>query len=59
MMEGKRSKRYFLNLLGNAAIIFASYLLAVFIRYHIFAKETDTLIKPFHCLFCLLHWFML
>jgi len=47
MMEGKRSKRYFLNLLGNAAIIFASYLLAVFIRYHIFAKETDTLIKPF------------
>ena len=47
MMGGKRSKGYFLNLLTNAAIIFASYFLAVFFRYKIFKTETDTMIKPF------------
>ena len=46
-MDGKRSKGYLLNLVINAAIIFVSYLLAVFVRYKLFVTESDTLIKPF------------
>ena len=53
-MDGKRSKRYLFSLLMNAAIIFVSYLAAVFVRYRLFATENDTIIRPFSFPFLLI-----
>ena len=46
-MNGRRTKRYLINLLLNVGIVFLSYLLAVFLRYRVFAIESDKAINPF------------
>ena len=46
-MNRERARRYVINLVMNAGIVFVSYLLAVFIRYRIVRIETVKAINPF------------